>query len=335
MGLGYAAGSGGELTRNHHGALRVLIERQRAARAFDGGVGQAAVALDGELRPSRRPATSACWFQLLLMLLHHQHEVVRAAEIGDVERRAGARAAARREAEALSARARFGDGVAGPDLLAAGQRLAARVRRLLTGGGGAASASAAWPSVSAPSSPAPPPPAAAPASPLRCGGSCLHGASADGGQAARSRAVAGAAERNRHHRLRRLARRDRASRAAPSRRTRRPARHGRASETPTIRPRPSGSCMPIAQHIGDVHQRYRSPGALATMPDVLDAGRLQQVDNLPSVRCSCTRAVAAQVDVLLGRASPSSAGRAPAGLSAARARCRDTPSVLPVMRAAP
>ena len=55
------------------------------------------------------PGNSTCWFQLLLIFVHHQDEIVRTAEIGDVQRGARAGAAAGRESEALAARARVGE----------------------------------------------------------------------------------------------------------------------------------------------------------------------------------------------------------------------------------
>ena len=279
-------------------------------------------------RPSRwmvnLTTTSPGSFHLLVPvacdLLHHQHEIVRAAEIGDVQRRAGAGAAAGREAEALSARAGVGHGVARPDFLPARRRLAAGVRRrrrrcrrrrLCRRRGldrrfrrhhlGDRRRGR---------------PDRASRTRRRFGG--LDRTSADGRQAARPRAVAGAAERNRHHRFGRSTGLLSQS-IGPEHEKRRPPRRAAANEIAAILARPSGSCRRSRSTSVTSIGAQRSLDTLVSMPTCSTPAAFSSEDtSISSLRFNAA-------DRRAGRRpswprSPSSAGRAPGAPPRAPAR---------------
>src|SRR4029078_4382773 len=109
-------------------ALGADCARRFSAAALDLPTGQRAVALDGELHEDLstrslaldpRPADA----------LDHREEVVGTAEVGDVERRSGAGAAAARQSEAHAARTGVGDRTAGARPRAPRPRAAPRLRR--------------------------------------------------------------------------------------------------------------------------------------------------------------------------------------------------------------
>jgi len=83
------------------------------------------------------PFADACDFDSLAPVAldfgHHQRDVVGTAEIRDVEPRSRARPSTGGEPEPQAAGARVGYGVSGPDFFASGWRLAARLGRRLRG----------------------------------------------------------------------------------------------------------------------------------------------------------------------------------------------------------
>src|SRR4051812_11438069 len=111
-------GQRGQLPRADDSAKSRDVECRVTARLFDFGSRDAAVALDREFHNSNgryfragNPVGSYA--------LHHEDDVVRATEIGDVEPGSRAHAARARQAESLPARARLGQSRSFPGFRAA------------------------------------------------------------------------------------------------------------------------------------------------------------------------------------------------------------------------